>query len=96
MRKIVQIAVAAESESFYGKLFALCEDGSVWFALLDGSKELDWKVVSPAPGDSSHGEIQFLLHVEGAAAWSWADIRNNGAVTNPNVNPHNEQMDARG
>jgi hypothetical protein len=38
------------------------------------------------------GEINFLLHVDGAESWSWADIRNNGAVTNPDVNPHNEQM----
>jgi hypothetical protein len=38
-------------------------------------------------------EIQFLLHVEGAESWSWADIRNNGAVNNPGVNPHNEAMD---
>lgn len=29
------------------------------------------------------GEISFHLHVDGAEAWSWADIRNNGAVTNP-------------
>lgn len=36
------------------------------------------------------GEIQFLLHVDGAASWSWADIRNNGAVTDPGVNPWNE------
>ena len=38
------------------------------------------------------GEIQFHLHVDGAAGWSWADIRNNGSVTNPeaNANPHNE------
>lgn len=36
------------------------------------------------------GEIQFQLHVEGAESWSWADIRNNGAVTNPGVNPQNE------
>jgi hypothetical protein len=28
-----------------------------------------------------HGEINFLLHVEGVETWSWADIRNNGAVT---------------
>ena len=28
------------------------------------------------------GEIQFSLHVEGAESWSWADIRNNGAVMN--------------
>lgn len=39
------------------------------------------------------GEIQFLLHVVGAEPWSWADIRNNGAVTNPDVNPHNEVQD---
>jgi hypothetical protein len=38
------------------------------------------------------GEINFLLHVDGAESWSWADIRNNGAVTDPDVNPHNEQM----
>jgi len=36
------------------------------------------------------GEIQFLLHVDGAADWSWADIRNNGAVTKPGLNPWNE------
>ena len=40
------------------------------------------------------GEIQFSLHVQGAADWSWADIRNNGAVTNPGVNPWNEAQDA--
>ena len=38
------------------------------------------------------GEIQFHLHVEGAESWSWADIRNNGAVTSPGVNPHNERQ----
>ena len=40
------------------------------------------------------GEIRFLLHVPGAEAWSWADIRNNGSVINPSVNPHNEAQDA--
>lgn len=35
-------------------------------------------------------EIKFNLHVEGAKAWSWADIRNNEAVTNPGINPFNE------
>ena len=24
------------------------------------------------------GEIQFILHVDGAESWSWANIRNNG------------------
>ncbi len=37
------------------------------------------------------GEIRFELHVYGAEDWSWADIRNNGAVTNPSVNPWNER-----
>lgn len=39
------------------------------------------------------GEIQFSLHVKGAETWSWADIRNNGAVENPDVNPWNEVQD---
>lgn len=41
------------------------------------------------------GEISFSLHVEGAEAWSWADIRNNGAVTDPDVNPWNEKQARR-
>lgn len=39
------------------------------------------------------GEIAFTLHVDGAETWSWADIRNNGAVTEPGVNPWNEAQD---
>ena len=39
------------------------------------------------------GEIGFHLHVDGAEAWSWADIRNNGDVINPTANPHNEVQD---
>jgi len=39
------------------------------------------------------GEIQFHLHVNGAEAWSWADIHNNGCIENPSVNPHNEAID---
>jgi len=42
-----------------------------------------------------HGEIQFTLHVQGSNPWSWADIRNNGAVTNPDINQWNEQQDTR-
>jgi len=41
-------------------------------------------------------EIQFYLHVLGAESWSFADIRNNGAVTDPRVNPWNEQQDRAG
>ena len=39
------------------------------------------------------GEITFELHVKGEEDWSWADIKNNGSVINPDVNPHNELMD---
>ena len=39
------------------------------------------------------GEISFNLHVQGKDVNdSWADIRNNGACLNPNVNPYNEQQ----
>lgn len=39
------------------------------------------------------GEISFSLYVRGAESWSWADIRNNGTVDTPGVNPHNESQD---
>lgn len=39
------------------------------------------------------GEISFHLHVDGDRSWSWADIKNNGAVTEPSINPHNERQD---
>ena len=42
------------------------------------------------------GEISFRLSVVGAEDWSWADIRNNGAisdtVTSAMVNPWNEKQ----
>ena len=42
------------------------------------------------------GEISFHLHVDGAASWSWADIKNNGAIAAPGVNPWNELQDTSG
>jgi len=41
------------------------------------------------------GEISFELHVQGASPMSWANILNNGAVTEPGVNPWNELQDQR-
>lgn len=41
------------------------------------------------------GEIVFVLQVAGAESWSWAAIKNNGAVKDPGVNPHNEAQDPR-
>ena len=38
-------------------------------------------------------EIKFELDVLGAESWSYASIRNNGAITDPGVNPHNEAQD---
>jgi len=38
------------------------------------------------------GEIEFHLHVAGAESWSWADIKNNGSVVNPDVNLWNERQ----
>jgi hypothetical protein len=40
-------------------------------------------------------EIQFQLNVLGAESWSWATIKNNGAIKNPDVNPWNESQDPR-
>lgn len=42
-----------------------------------------------------NGEWQFHLHVYGAESWSWADIKNNGAVLNPVVNPFNKMIAER-
>ena len=41
------------------------------------------------------GEIHFSLHVFGAEQWSWADIKNNGSVATPDVNPWNEAQGKR-
>lgn len=40
-------------------------------------------------------EIQFELRVSGAESWSYAYIKNNGAVTNPDINPWNEPQDRK-
>jgi len=38
------------------------------------------------------GEVSFSLNVAGSESWSYATIVNNGAVGDPDVNPHNELM----
>jgi hypothetical protein len=38
------------------------------------------------------GEIEFHIHVKGAESWSWADIKNNGSILNPGINPRNEYV----
>lgn len=39
------------------------------------------------------GEVSFELHVWGAESWSWAFIKNNGAVEVPGANLWNEAQD---
>lgn len=41
------------------------------------------------------GEIGFSLHVDGDQYWSWADIKNNGSIAQPGMNPWNESQDPR-
>jgi hypothetical protein len=41
------------------------------------------------------GEIRFRLQIIGATSMSWADILNNGAISSPSVNSHNERQDPR-
>lgn len=41
----------------------------------------------------SKTEIQFNIHIDGAEDWSWADIKNNGAVESPQINFFNEFQD---
>jgi len=38
-------------------------------------------------------EIQFEIHIRGAEEWCFAIIANNGAVTEPGINPWNEAQD---
>lgn len=62
-------------------------------------KRLISKQVQKILRDTKHPElpeeeIQFHLHVKGAQESSWADIKNNGAVSNPSVNFHNEIQDS--
>jgi hypothetical protein len=58
-------------------------------AISDAVQEVLRQTNHPELPDS---EIQFHLHVDGEESWSWADIKNNGAVLNPSVNPHNERQ----
>ena len=36
-------------------------------------------------GELPIGEVNFLLHVDGAESWSWANIKNNGSVNESGV-----------
>lgn len=40
-------------------------------------------------------EIQFHLHAQGAESWSWADIKNKGAIPKASVNLWNEFQEGK-
>lgn len=42
------------------------------------------------------GEIEFNIHIKGKESWSWADIKNNGAVPMAEINSWNEKQDLKG
>lgn len=48
-RKIIQIAIAPETESTIAVLYALCDDGTLW-ALVDNNTS-EWEAVKPIPQD---------------------------------------------
>ena len=56
-------------------------------AISDGVQKLLRDTKHP---ELATNEIKFRLHVCGNESWSWAVIENNGAVTVPTINPHNE------
>lgn len=49
MKRIIQIAVLGESESFYPILFALCEDGTIYQRVMDKNTDRD-ETWDPVPG----------------------------------------------
>lgn len=49
-RKIVQIAAAAGDLKAHQKMFALCDDGSVWaYSYSPGNENWNWKLIPPIP-----------------------------------------------
>jgi len=48
-RKIIQITSLPESEQFFGTIYALCDDGTVWARTISGGKK-EWKQIDLPPG----------------------------------------------
>ena len=54
------------------------------------AEQIQMLIRSTGHPELPEGEITFNIHIKGAEPWSWAQIRNNGAVLEPGINPHNE------
>ena len=51
--KIVQIAVLAEGEQVLPTLFALRDDGTLWYLFATGGPEHPWRQVRPIPDEET-------------------------------------------
>jgi len=72
--------------------------GTVMFSIREKriiSQKIQEAIKATKHPELPEGEVTFEIRIEGATGWSWAVIKNNGAVENPgiNANPHNEAMD---
>jgi hypothetical protein len=50
MRKITQIAVSPDTKATFPCLYAVCDDGTVWFMNLERSRGV-WEREEPIPQD---------------------------------------------
>lgn len=70
MRKIIQITAIPQSEDWSPTLFALCDDGSLWYMLKpsssDGRDEWDWKPVPRIPDHVNRNSPAVLLTRNGS------------------------------
>jgi len=55
-RKIIQIAPPKDSPDSANELFALCDDGTVWFLLYNEKWEPKWKMIEGIPQDENTEE----------------------------------------
>ena len=81
------------------KEYALCHKEGSMFSIRQKrhiADEVQQLLRATGHPELPKGEIEFLLHVKGAAPWAWANIQNNGGVIKPEINPWNEAHDIEG
>ena len=75
-------------------LTAKCLAGFIYAAVMIALGAAVIAVVGAvAIGCGTERDLMLGADVDGAEFWSWADIKNNGAVINPSVNPWNEEIE---
>lgn len=57
-RKPIQLAYASGDDNFYPRVYALCDDGSIWCLPLKPSGGDTWQAVKSIPqGEKKAGEV---------------------------------------